>query len=97
MNSSWETSRTSSDASSFTGGELRNEIAMILSGLTNLSFFARLVDCLGVSAGFFRVDGLTRCLEERLDILWLLGGIVGGTISEKGIFGFFDLIDEQNW
>ena len=70
---------------------------MILSGLTNLLFFARLVDCLGVSAGFFRVDGLIICLEECLDILWLLDDIVGGIISEKCIFGFFDLIDEQNW
>ena len=70
---------------------------MILSGLTNLSFFAHLVDRLGVSVGFFRVDGLIRCLEKCLDMLWLLGGIVGGIISEKCIFGFFDLIDEQNW
>lgn len=43
----------SSCASSFADGELGDGIAVTLSGLMNLSFFARLVDRLGVSAGCF--------------------------------------------
>jgi hypothetical protein len=43
----------SSDAPSFADDELRDGIAVILLELTNLSFFARLMDHLGVSVRFF--------------------------------------------
>ena len=38
-------------------------------------------------------DGIAKDSETRNE----LKQAVGGTISEKHIFGFFDLIDEQNW
>jgi hypothetical protein len=83
VNCSWETSRTSSNASSSAGGGLVHGIAVISSVLTNLLILTRLAGFLGVSVASFRVDGQAGRLEERMGMLWLLGGIVGGTISEK--------------
>ena len=97
MNSSWEISRISSNISSFIDDDLRNEIAMILSELTNLSFFAYLINCLDISPRFFHINELIRYLEECLNILWFLNHIIDDIINEKCIFEFFDLIDKQNW
>jgi hypothetical protein len=49
------------------------------------------------SVASFRVDEQAGHLEERVGMLWLLGGIVGGAISEKHGFVIFDSIGAQNW
>ena len=73
---------------------MRNEIAMILSELMNLSFFAYLMNYLDISMGIFHINEMIKYLEECLNILWFLSNIVDDIISEKCIFKFFNLIDE---
>jgi hypothetical protein len=61
--------------------------------LTDSLLFARFAGFLGASVAGFRVDGQGGRLEERLDTLWLLVGILGAAIREKADSGILERSD----